>query len=255
MGASELLESSGYEEPKTADVIDFKTKKKKGTPPPTYKRTMNEYVYPIKTYEEAQNVKNYYLNKTLEEHSKKGFSTRYRDYAIFTLGCSTGLRVSDLLTLKYKDLIDVKGDFRDCHILCEKKRRKARKIIWTDSIKSCLNLYFENSGIDLSSVDHEEYIFTSRQKSKNGSRKLSETNFSHRLKDDLNECIKLGLIADMNYNTHTMRKTFAWHLYVKTNYNISLVSKTLCHESVDVTMRYLGITSNDVDNALEMIEF
>lgn len=239
-------------QPKLADIYDINTGKKRKTPPKKYKKTNNQYVHPLKTYEEVQNVRNFYLNKTQVD---SGWNTKYRDYAIFTVGCSTGLRISDILSLKYKYLVDRKGEYREGFVICERKRRKDRKIKWTEGIRNTLNIYFEHTGINLKNVKPDDYIFQSRQKNKDGSYKLSETNFSHRLKEDLEKCIELGLIEDLNYNTHTMRKSFAWLLYVKSGYNIGLVSKALCHENVDVTMRYLGLTDKTVDEALEMIQF
>lgn len=248
------LDEDDDDDSQLAEVYDIKTGKKKDMVHKKYKATMNQYVYPIKTYEEVQAVKEYYLNKTKEEHSKMGWNTKYRDFAIFSIGCSTGLRISDLLNLKYKYLIDRKGEYREGFIICEKKRRKERKVIWTENIIKYFSIYFEHSGINLKRVNPDDYIFTSRQKNKDGSYRLSETNFSHRLKEDLERCIELGLIEDLNYNTHTMRKTFAWYLYVKSGYDIGLVCETLRHTSVDVTMRYLGINKERVDNALRMID-
>ena len=47
--------------------------------------------------------------------------------------------------------------------------------------------------------------------------------------------------------THTLRKTFGYHAYIKTK-NIALIQKLLNHSSPSVTLRYIGITQDDLDN-------
>lgn len=60
-----------------------------------------------------------------------------------------------------------------------------------------------------------------------------------------------------NYGTHTLRKTFAYHIYannIKTNPSIiNTLQKMSNHSSASVTLRYIGITKeviSDVYNSL-----
>ena len=47
--------------------------------------------------------------------------------------------------------------------------------------------------------------------------------------------------------THTLRKTFGYHAY-KNGYDITIVQKILNHSSPSVTLRYIGITQDKLDD-------
>lgn len=239
------------EEPSQAEVISISTKKKITK---EYKPTMKQFVYPLSTIEEIANVKRYYITKTKEEYYSNGYNTKYRDYCIFCVGINTGLRISDLLSIQFKHLLTQNHKWRTGFTICEKKRRKARKVVITPTIKNYFILYFMNDNIDTHTVDLEHYVFPSKKQGSDGSCKLSENQFSHRFKKDMQKCIELNYIEDKNYNTHTLRKTFAYMLYEQTNHDISLVSQTLMHDSVDVTMRYLGLTDTRVLETMKNLQ-
>ncbi|MFD1676865.1 tyrosine-type recombinase/integrase [Alicyclobacillus fodiniaquatilis] len=47
--------------------------------------------------------------------------------------------------------------------------------------------------------------------------------------------------------THTLRKTFAYHAY-KQGQDITLIQKLLNHSAPSVTLRYIGITQDQMDD-------
>ena len=51
--------------------------------------------------------------------------------------------------------------------------------------------------------------------------------------------------------THSLRKTFGYHLYKQTK-DIALLQKVLNHSSQDVTLRYIGVTQEIIDNNLKL---
>ncbi|RNC29975.1 MAG: hypothetical protein AWM53_00199 [Candidatus Dichloromethanomonas elyunquensis] len=51
--------------------------------------------------------------KALETMKKLLRSSNLRDYCLFVLGINSGLRISDLLTLKVSDVLDEKGKIKD----------------------------------------------------------------------------------------------------------------------------------------------
>jgi integrase len=53
--------------------------------------------------------------------------------------------------------------------------------------------------------------------------------------------------------THSMRKTRGYHLYQNTK-DIGRVMKMLRHSSEGVTLRYIGITQDDVDKDFVELE-
>ena len=62
--------------------------------------------------------------KQLEAMKKILKATSIRDYCLFILGINSGLRISDLLTLKVSDVTDEKGKIKDRISLREQKTGK-----------------------------------------------------------------------------------------------------------------------------------
>lgn len=61
-------------------------------------------------------------------------------------------------------------------------------------------------------------------------------------------CSYLGLEG---VGSHSFRKGFATNVYVNNHYNIELVRTLLQHSSVNVTPRYIGIGSKELEDALK----
>ena len=56
----------------------------------------------------------------------------------------------------------------------------------------------------------------------------------------------IGEDVGIDLGTHSMRKTRGYHLYKSTK-DIARVMKMLRHSSEGVTLRYIGITQEDID--------
>ena len=56
-----------------------------------------------------------------------------------------------------------------------------------------------------------------------------------------------------NINTHTMRKTFALNLYRVTGNNIGLVMEALNHSKEVITLRYLCLIDEMLDNSIDLL--
>ena len=61
-------------------------------------------------------------------------------------------------------------------------------------------------------------------------------------------CSYLGLNG---VGSHSFRKGFATNVYVNNSYNIELVRTLLQHSSVNVTQRYIGIGSKELEDAIQ----
>ena len=59
--------------------------------------------------------------------------------------------------------------------------------------------------------------------------------------------IRAGL--QQNIGTHTLRKTFGYHLYKKTK-DVALLQCILNHSSPHITMKYIGINQEIIENEL-----
>jgi integrase len=58
-----------------------------------------------------------------------------------------------------------------------------------------------------------------------------------------------GKIGLGHIGTHTLRKTFGYHVFVRSKGNLALVQKLLNHSSSAETLRYIGLTQEELNNA------
>lgn len=157
-----------------------------------------------------------------------------RDYTIFTLGINSGLRISDLLNLKISDVLNSKGKLRDRISIYEKKTGKAKDFPISESSAKALNEYIAT--IDTNNTDSP--LFLSRQ----GGEAVSRFQV-YRI---INEASSYAKVKEL-VGAHTMRKTFGYHAY-KMGMDITLIQKLLNHSSPAITLSYIGITRDDMDN-------
>lgn len=147
-----------------------------------------------------------------------------RDCILFMCGIYIGLRVSDLLLFKVKDL-----KRRRQISIREKKTGKQKIFNIPDEFYSILNQYLETRKDD-------EYLFKSRQ----GNKAITRARAYQILRQAGNY---FGL---ENIGTHTMRKTFGYWYY-KNYSDIVGLMKILNHSSEAITKRYIGIEQEELN--------
>ena len=175
---------------------------------------------------------------------------RWRDLMLFVVGINFGLRVSDLVQLRFSNLINDNLTFRDTFPVFEKKTRNTRKhrknryITINTAVIEAVTLYLEHTP-DISLSD---YMF--RSESHRGG------NLNQPIHRNSVDRILKGIADDLSINvkvsTHTLRKTFAYHQMVMSNNDprkLLLLSKMLGHSSVATTMDYIGITGEEIEEA------
>lgn len=160
-------------------------------------------------------------------------SESMRDYVLFVLGINSGLRVSDLLALKVEDVQDGKGAVKDRVTLREKKTGKAKDFPISSTAAKALSEYLASE-----SFSPDDALFPSKK----GRKPLSRVQ-AYRI---LNEAARVVGIKD-RVGTHTLRKTFGYHAY-KMGMDLSVIQKLLNHASPSITLGYIGITQDDLDN-------
>ncbi|OON99126.1 MAG: hypothetical protein ATN35_02125 [Epulopiscium sp. Nele67-Bin004] len=171
----------------------------------------------------------------LDEQQQRAFEMllrkkNERDYVLWMVGSHTGLRVSDIVRLK---LSDVSGHYLR---VTEQKTKKAKEIRISGKLKKAINDYTRNAGIV------SGYLFPSRQNSSISIRRVQAI---------IKAAARL-LGVERNINTHSMRKTFAYNLYRLSNNNLALVMQALNHSNQAVTLRYLGIDKDMIDNIVAL---
>lgn len=175
---------------------------------------------------------------------------RYRDNMLFIVGINFGLRVSDLIVLRFSDLINVDCSFKDSFAILEKKTsntrrsRKNRYISINTAVVEAVTLYLENtSGVRLS-----DYMF--RSESNHGgsvNRPIHRSSVDRILKG-----IGKDLGLDIHMSTHTLRKTFGLHQMVMSGNDprkLLLLQKIFGHSTSAMTLEYIGITSDEIEDA------
>ncbi len=175
------------------------------------------YVEPIRDTKKIAQLKEYFTK------------TNTRNLLLFTLGINTGLRISDILSLKVNNIINF--EFIE---LKEKKTKKYKKIPITSAFKNLLK-------IGIKDKKPQDFIFNGA-----GSAKPITRIQAYRILH--NACSKIGI--DEKIGTHTLRKTFGYHFYKKTK-DIVMLQNILNHSSSDVTKRYIGITQDMIESELK----
>ncbi|EOU1128388.1 tyrosine-type recombinase/integrase [Clostridium perfringens] len=166
------------------------------------------------------------------------FNMRYfnsrRNKIMIELFLCTGLRLSEMLDLKWKDINLMSGQLK----VVQGKGKKDR-ILWVneDMLNILRNWKIEQSNkygvVDL--------VFCSRNKKRlddKGIRKMIET-----------YSIKAGIIGK-HITPHVLRHTYATDLLRETK-NIRLVQKALGHADLSTTMIYTHIVDDEYEDALK----
>lgn len=174
---------------------------------------------------------------------------RYRDNMMFIVGINFGLRVSDLIQLRFSDLFNADLTFKTTFPVFEIKTRNTRKkqknryITINEAVMDAVLLYLEHSPSSLS-----DYLFRSESnRGKNVNKPIARETVDRILKD-----IADTLNINCRVSTHTLRKTFAYHQMLMSNNDprkLLLLQKMFGHSSVIQTLDYIGITEEEVEDA------
>ena len=178
-------------------------------------------VAPIKDMEKIQAIKIFLRRNNL------------RDEALFVFGINTALRIGDLLSLKVGSIVDGGGNVLDAVAVLEQKTGKAKHFPINKSVKRVLAAYLKTRP----HFTLDEPLFPSR----NGGSHLSRWR-ARRILHKAGKAVGLHSIG-----THSLRKTFGYHVYKKTGGNLGLVQKLLNHTSSGDTLRYIGIDSEEMN--------
>lgn len=178
------------------------------------------------------------------EAMKKLLADSPRDHLLFVIGINTAFRVSDLLTLKYCDVMDSNGKLLEHFKLKETKTDKNNKVAMTKGVQKALKEYITNNFDE----NMDEYLFKSRKRDKEGNSQPINRKSAWRIIQQTAD--QLGL---KNIGSHSLRKTFAYHQY-KAGTDIVLLQDMLNHSSPAVTLRYIGITQDAKDRAVKALD-
>lgn len=193
---------------------------------------------PIKSLDDIDRISKYLID-----------NGRYRDNMLFIVGINFGLRVSDLLQLRFTQLIDDNFAFRTTFPILEKKTKNTRKvkrnryISINNAVMDAVTLYLQHSECRL-----DDYMFRSESnRGSNQNKPMSRMSVDRILKE-----IADTLHLENKMATHSMRKTFAYHQMVMSNNDprkLLLLQKMFGHSSAAQTLDYIGITGEEIEEA------
>lgn len=158
----------------------------------------------------------------------------FRAYLLIATGCYFGLRIGDLLNLKWIDLFE-----KDEFIITEEKTGKKRKITINSFVKEALS-FVANANITASRFDIDGYLFQNRQRDR------ITVQFANYM---LHEVFKKYNVSVQNGSSHTLRKTFGkrvWEMDGKTERALVYLSEIFSHASIGTTKKYIGITEKQI---------
>lgn len=249
--AKEIVHTSNMTESHTIDIAALRLGNRKlatGLIAPASEDTHCELApehaaEPIKSMDDIEKISKYLIR-----------NNRYRDNMLFIVGINFGLRVSDLRVLRFSNLISPNCVFKDSFPVFEKKTRKTRKkkknryITINTAVVEAVTLYLENTpGVALS-----DYMFRSQSnRGGNLNEPLSVKSIDRILKgfaEDLHISTKMS--------THTLRKTFCYHQMLMSHNDsrkLLLLQKMLGHSSPAQTLDYIGITTEEIEEAYKKL--
>lgn len=148
-----------------------------------------------------------------------------RDALILEMLYSTGIRVSELINIKLKDI-----NFSDKKILILGKGSKERYVLYGNTLKQILDLYLKNSRQKLNK--NSEYLILN----KNGN-KITDRG----VRLIISNILKKGEL-DYHVSPHTLRHTFATHM-LDNGADLKSVQELLGHSNLSTTQVYTHITN------------
>lgn len=181
------------------------------------------FVEPIRNIDDLNSIRN----------ELKKYNEMY--HLIFEYGIQTGLRISDILDLTIQD---IEKDYIEIY---EKKTGKFKKFALKPKLKQELLDFAKKNKV-------EKYLFKSSWYLKEG-KPINRC----QVYKIFNKCAKkIGYNAKIG--THTMRKTFGYHFYKQTH-NVVLLQKIFNHSTPEVTLRYIGINQDLINQAYEKFDY
>lgn len=159
---------------------------------------------------------------------------------LFSCGSFWGLRIFDIKSLKWDDILD-KDEF---HVI-EKKTKKRREIRITEELQK----HIKDCHLKINPKSNLDYIFLSQKGTVYSTQRINVIFKS--IKEKYNLKIK-------NFSTHSMRKTHGRAIIENSDHSeLALIklSQLYNHSTPAITRRYLGITQEELLATYDLLEF
>lgn len=204
---------------------------------------VSSLVYPIKNPEKFKAFCDYFFEQIDSAYTDYKKYVAARNYLLVCIGNNTAYRISDIVRLKWCDLL---GD-NDRVRKQEKKTKKFRTVFFNDIVKKAVEIFFDaiaGTRYDIR-VDREipmdNYIFCTCKSGSDG----------HMTEANALDFVKKGARAvgiEDNVGTHTLRKNFVYWTLVthKNDQNVLYeLMRLMNHSNPAMTFLYATITEEE----------
>ena len=182
---------------------------------------------PLRTTKQIKKVRNLIMCNTKEP---------LRNRLIFDIGINNGIRTIDILKLKVTDVLTEQSTVKQETKIIESKTGKARMLRFNPTIQQEIQDYINQRGFN------SEWLFASYRNHHTHITTQAVYRMFTRIREDT-PSLK-GLTA------HSMRRTFGYHFYKKTH-DIATLMKLFNHSSQAITLRYIGVSKETIDEELK----
>ena len=180
-------------------------------------------------------------NEAMNLIRKLAKDENYKISLLVALGCFTGLRISDILSLRWKQILNTE-EFQ----IIEKKTGKQRTIRLNNQLQKHISECYEH----IKPIGINAPILVSQK----------GTIFSiQRINIILKEIKTKYKLKVKNFSCHSFRKTFGRQVYNMNSENSELALVKLMelfnHSSVSITKRYLGLRQEEILETYDCLSF
>ena len=165
----------------------------------------------------------------------------YKMSLLVALGCFTGLRISDILTLRWNQILGV-SEFT----IIEKKTSKKRTLRLNPQLQKHIQECYEH----IKPIGVKAPILVSQKGT------IFTIQTINRILKDVKKKYKVKI---KNFSCHSLRKTFGRQVYNMNSENSELALVKLMelfnHSSVSITKRYLGLRQEEILETYDCLSF
>lgn len=157
----------------------------------------------------------------------------YKFCLLITIATFTGLRISDLLGLRFSQF-----ENGDLLTIVETKTKKTRKIKINSDLKTIVQRVREKMGV----VNSEQFIFLNKY----GNKVIDKSYVNLKLKELFK---RYDIHNEGNISSHMFRKTLGNRVLRLNNYSNESIIKLMelfNHSSPSITRRYLGLREQEI---------
>ena len=165
--------------------------------------------------------------------SKLERDKEYKFCLLITIGVFTGLRIGDLLKLRFNQFVGT-----DILTIQEQKTKKTRRI----KINTDLKQIVERVKGRMVVKNADQYIFVNKY----GTKPIDKSYVNVKLKEILKQ---YNIVLEGNASSHLFRKTLGNRVLRLNNYSnesVILLMELFSHSSPAITKKYLGIREKEI---------